>query len=414
MGQIQRRENRIILSGHLGLLDFRLFLAQLAALLEEGGKDIVLDFAACTAAFTGPMLAICSQIMRLRRDGIKTALILPQADKLARLFKNTSWAHLLDPRNFNASQNLGFARVPATNFTSPADQRSLVGAMLDELLKSMSDFRRTDLSAIEWALSEITDNVLNHAQSPIGGLAQINIFKTKRQIEYAVCDAGIGIPQSLRGGIPSINSDSEALDHAIREGVTRDKAFGQGNGLFGSYQISRVSGGSFHIHAGAARLDYDQSLDLPRLFTEAIPYQGTLVVATIALSRSDALAKALHFQDGVYQPMDSIEYRYESPDSADIILRMREQASSFGSRVAGAAVRTKLRNLVELSNQSRIIIDFSELPLVSSSFADEVFGKLFLELGAVRFMKAIEFREVSPIVRQIIDRAIAQRSTSEV
>lgn len=415
MVQIQHRENKVSISGPVGMLDFRRILAKIEGVRKETYPALVLDFRACKAAQAGPMLAICSECMKLRHSGLSISLLPPRDEKLARLFLNTNWAHLIDPTGFGASQNHGFARVPATNFTSAADQRGLVGTMVDALMKSMKGFSRTDLSAIEWALSEITDNVLNHAQSPLGGFAQINILKAKRQIEYVVCDAGIGIPQSLRSGIPTITTDSEALDHAIREGVTRDKKLGQGNGLFGSYQISRVSGGFFHIHSGSARLDYDQSLDLPRLSTETIPYQGTLVVASIDISRHDVLAKALRFTDGVYQPMDSIEYRYESRDSAstDIILRMREQASSFGSRVAGVAVRTKLRNLIDLSEQSRIIIDFSELPVISSSFADEVIGKLFLELGAVRFMKVLEFQHVSPTVRQIIDRAIAQRSASE-
>jgi hypothetical protein len=57
----------------------------------------------------------------------------------------------------------------------------------------------------------------------------------------------------------------------------------------------------------------------------------------------------------------------------------------------------------------RIIIDFLNVPLVSSSFADEVFGKLFLELGPVTFAQRFEFRNLPSIVRQLMDKAIAQR-----
>jgi hypothetical protein len=39
-----------------------------------------------------------------------------------------------------------------------------------------------------------------------------------------------------------------------------------------------------------------------------------------------------------------------------------------------------------------------------------VFGKLFVELGALTFMKSIEFRRVDETVRSLIDKAIEQRA----
>jgi hypothetical protein len=57
----------------------------------------------------------------------------------------------------------------------------------------------------------------------------------------------------------------------------------------------------------------------------------------------------------------------------------------------------------------RIIIDFTDVPLVSSSFADEVLGKLFMELGPMTFAQRLDFRNLSSIVRQLTDKAIAQR-----
>ena len=47
--------------------------------------------------------------------------------------------------------------------------------------------------------------------------------------------------------------------------------------------------------------------------------------------------------------------------------------------------------------------------LVLSSYADEVFGKLFIELGPVEFMKKVELKNLDPLVKGLIDRAIMQR-----
>lgn len=57
-----------------------------------------------------------------------------------------------------------------------------------------------------------------------------------------------------------------------------------------------------------------------------------------------------------------------------------------------------------------IVIDFSGIGVVSSSFADEVFGRLFVKMGPGAFMRRIEMRNVDSIVEGLIDRAIVQRT----
>jgi hypothetical protein len=109
-----------------------------------------------------------------------------------------------------------------------------------------------------------------------------------------------------------------------------------------------------------------------------------------------------------HSPVDYVETRYESSDGQSIAFVMKEESSTFGSRPAGEPVRSKLRNLAAMT-RGKVVIDFSEVPLVSSSFADEVFGKLFADLGPLEFMRKFEFHDVGDTVRSLIDRAIAQR-----
>lgn len=51
---------------------------------------------------------------------------------------------------------------------------------------------------------------------------------------------------------------------------------------------------------------------------------------------------------------------------------------------------------------------------MSSSFADEAFGKLFLEAGPVTFMQKFEFINVMETVQQLINKAISQRMSAGV
>ena len=72
-------------------------------------------------------------------------------------------------------------------------------------------------------------------------------------------------------------------------------------------------------------------------------------------------------------------------------------------------MRIKLSNIVRACVGQKIIIDFHGVPIISSSFADEVFGKLFRELGPTNFMQVISFTNVTGTVQSLIDRAITQR-----
>ena len=57
----------------------------------------------------------------------------------------------------------------------------------------------------------------------------------------------------------------------------------------------------------------------------------------------------------------------------------------------------------------RVAIGELDVALVSSSFADELIGKLFAEFGPIEFMGRFKLVGVSATVQQLIDRAISQR-----
>jgi anti-sigma regulatory factor (Ser/Thr protein kinase) len=407
--RILRESNRIVFHGAFGLGDLLRALAMLHhAVHNAGHHDLILDFSGCTAAFAPPMLAICAQIMRLKASRIDVRLIEPKDPKLARLFRNANWAHFLEPRKNDPSEFKGHTQVPAMQFTNAEEQQRAVNRIVNAILGAVPDLQRKELAALEWSINEITDNVLVHSQSNIGGLVQVSTFqKTRKRVEYIVADAGVGIPATLRDANPAL-SDAELLEQAIKEGVTRDKSVGQGNGLFGSYQICSLSNGFFQVESGRAKLLFTDRDGL-QIRAEKIPYDGTLVAAQIDFSVPELLANALRFGGKPYSPVDFIETHYEQQDSPDLLIAMYNESTSFGSRVAGTPIRKKLANLARMCPGQRIIIDFGNVTLVSSSFADEVIGKLFAEFGPLAFMQRFELRNVDATVRQLIDRAISQR-----
>lgn len=408
MSAIERTENKISVQGEFH--DLHKFLGCMHAIAGKlGYQDIVLDFDGCTSAYQNSMLSLCAQVLAYRDNGICFTLLPPADTKVANLFKNCNWSHFLDPIRFESSAFKGHTRVPATQYQSPSEQQAAVNRIVNVMLGAIPELNRTDLAAFEWAVNEITDNVLVHSESPVGGLVQVSTFvKGRKRVQFVVADAGIGIPASLRTGHPQIGSDTQALDSAIREGVTRDPSIGQGNGMFGSYEICNRSGGEFLVDSGYAKLRYDPNKGLS-IKSQIIPYMGSLIVATIDFSDPKLLENALSFKGTKYTAVDFVELRYESNAAGDIHFKMTEESASFGSRVSGKPIQTKLLNLLKMSDSSIICVDFAGVPLLSSSFADEAIGKLFLAVGPIKFMQRVRLHNMTDTVEGLVNKAIAQR-----
>ena len=122
------------------------------------------------------------------------------------------------------------------------------------------------------------------------------------------------------------------------------------------------------------------------------------------------LKEALRFGPKSHSPTDFVELHYDEDEDGNVKFCLDDESVGFGTRQAGEPVRRKLANLSRISLEGRLIVDFSGVPLVSSSYADEVFGKLFAEMGPMEFARKFDFRNLDPLVKDLIDRAITQRT----
>ena len=409
MSFISRKNNVISIEGAFSDQNLYPLLATMHQAIQGAGfQDIILDFSCCTSAFPTSMVGICAQVMSYRNSQIGISIKLPNDVKLNKLFLNTNWAHFLDPRMYDLSTFKGHTHIPITQYQNPEEHFKAVNKIVQAILGAVPDIPRSSFGAFEWSINEITDNVLTHSESPIGGLVQVSTFqRNKKIVQFIVADPGVGIPKTLRETHPQFTSDTDALDKAIREGITRDESIGQGNGLFGSYQICTHCHGKFQVISGHAKLISDKKHGL-KISNEKIPFNGTLIVAEIDFSNANLLGEALKFGGETYTPVDYVEAHYENDDDK-VVFVMRDEAQSFGTRPAGTPVRNKLRNISDMSEAGKIFIDFKDIHIVSSSFADEVFGKLFFEIGPLTFMQGFEFININRTVRSLVDKAIAQR-----
>lgn len=356
------------------------------------------------------MIPLLASVDALRRDSLSISVIMPVDEDLARLFHNANWAHFLEPEKYPVSDTVHDRHVAAHRFRTPDEQHRLVSVFMDVVMRNMS-LERDVIAGLEWSINEITDNVLNHAQCDDGGIVQVSTFKEARKIAFGVADSGRGILASLREGHPHLQTDAQAIGEAVKGGVTRNPEAGQGNGLAGTLRIAAMSGGTFEITSGVSQLIVrgDDSKIYERKASQRLP--GTLVYAELGLDKRFYLAEALGFSGTPHQPVDVIELLYQTEGGDATVLKLREESSGFGSRPAGRQLRTKCLNLLNAEPHKPLLLDWSGVPLISSSFADELVGKLFAILGPLGFSARVRNVGLEAVVRGLIDKAIMQRAS---
>ena len=95
-------------------------------------------------------------------------------------------------------------------------------------------------------------------------------------------------------------------------------------------------------------------------------------------------------------------------DRGELEFKLAENSSGFGTRQAGERVRNLIINLYRQSNKV-IIIDFSGIELISSSYADELIGKLVIEFGFFGFNNLIKLKHMNNLTQKIVQRSVSQR-----
>jgi len=375
---------------------------------KKNYQNIVLDFSSVKHAYPDFMLPLIAQVRNYRYIKRANFIVkLPDDAAAKRFFDNTNYSHFLTGEG-KLRQSPYYNNIPAIPFTDEDEQFKIVNLLLEWLLSTVDDLTRDDLKAFEWALAEITDNVITHADDPLGGLAQAGYFRESNTVQFIICDAGVGIPNSLRIDADySSLTDRDAVVKAIEESVTGKKLTNQGNGLYGTYELARHSKGQFSIRSGYGLLFLDRN-HMPVIKDSKIPFNGTVISCNLKLGNADLIAQALKIggkpHDISYDYLDQIT----DEDSHATRLILIDENSGFASRRKAAPLRQKVVNIVKTSGK-KVILDFRDVHIISSSFADEFLAKLFDEFGPIVFMQKIAIENANKTVAALLDRALLLR-----
>lgn len=99
----------------------------------------------------------------------------------------------------------------------------------------------------------------------------------------------------------------------------------------------------------------------------------------------------------------------ESDTDENIVnIKISEMSGGTGTRKSAEKVRNMVMNIVN-NDKKRINLDFEGINTISSSFADELIGKIIKEKGFVFFTQAFRLTNLTPFLIAIINRSVEQR-----
>lgn len=88
-----------------------------------------------------------------------------------------------------------------------------------------------------------------------------------------------------------------------------------------------------------------------------------------------------------------------------MIVDLKEFGISLGSRFLGKEVS----NMIDFEKEDEVILDFEDVKMVTSSFADEVVGKNCAKLGLHNFFDKVQIINTSEQIKLILKKAIIDR-----
>ena len=300
--------------------------------------------------------------------------------------------------------NIRYPLDKVWKYSTPEGVNALVTAIISALRES-AVLETGVLTSTEWCLNEVMDNVLQHSEAKCG-FVMGQLHKGKQRISICVFDMGIGIYNTLKNSKHLPRKPLDAITLALQERVTRDEKVGQGNGMWGLSKIIEENDGSVRILSNGAFYEFrhGEVNTGENIALKVGDYNNaTLVDFQIDFSNKVDIAKALNGN----KPSDFWVEEREIDDGV-ICFKVKDDSPGTGTRVAAKKFKNIIFNCLNEENK-KIVLDFEGVNLVSSSYADELIGKIIAERGFTYFMKYFELNNLSATNTGVINRSVEQR-----
>ena len=367
------------------------FAGKLRDLVQSGRRTIGIEFRDTKRAFPNARVPIATTISYYRNNGVD--FTLTGDSKLWNL------STVLDPISVENSSTAILSR------TCQFDQKNahiLADAIIDDIQRG-AEFAVGSIDAFHWCLWEIMDNVANHSEAQTG-ILEVQLRRVKKHLAICIADAGLGIRETMSQQGRTALSDEDAIMLAMEYGVTRDPRRFQGNGLWGLQKIVRASKGVLNISSGSGRVTIDGESSTHR---SGRIWTGTDAPGTV-IDFQAAYNKPINFSQTIgQQPQWDLGDRILD-DSNRYVIRVSKEARGYATRKSGEQMYYKVRNILKVI-PGQVVLDFSSIRVISSSFADEFIGKMVREMGFLQFNNYVRIINIDSAVEAAINQAVKRR-----
>jgi anti-sigma regulatory factor (Ser/Thr protein kinase) len=200
--------------------------------------------------------------------------------------------------------------IPITQIRTSAELSNFIVEMVPLLHAT-----KTEVQPIQYVISELVRNVIEHANSTTGAMICAQYYKARRRLALGVADMGVGIRESLSTNYTT-SDDLSALKLALQPGVTGTTSgiYGSANnagaGLFFTKGIACASDNLFTIYSGSGFfklrrtplakrakgivIHADPDNDYHTEIADLPAWQGTVVGVDVSIDKGRTFAQFLH------------------------------------------------------------------------------------------------------------------------
>lgn len=371
------------------------FIVSLNRLVKKfGHKDIVLNFENAGYVYAYPITTIVGIMHYFKTEHNINFIIKTKSSFLNQLGIIQQYS----------VKDGGFDSLNKIWIYNNSDEANII------TLKIIKNIRRHLLCAVgvldtcEWALYEVMDNVIQHSEAK-KGFVMASINPKNKILNICVFDYGVGIYNSLlRSCTYKPKNDADAISLAIKEGVTSGN--GQGYGLAGLTKIINKNGGGLTIISGKGGLKYDRIKQEVFNFEDIILFNKNNPSTTVNFYLKTDNETSI--EDTIGKHYTNIELENLENVNEEIVFVIKNQALGTATRSEAEKIRNEIMNIYRATNRI-VIIDFSGVAIISSSFADELIAKMIFELGYIQFQHIFKIRNTNFPISSIINMAIEKR-----
>ncbi len=252
-------------------LDDAAFDALVAEAAQAGDGRVLVDARHVRWADPYGMIGLLALGETLRKEGSRPLLELPQAPEVASYLARMGFVRqagaifeMAAPARPRAGKESGVL-LEITRVQSHDDVHGVIDVLnesrISTILAEQLKYSRADAIGFSMLLSEVSQNIIEHADAP--GWVGIQIYNWARRLGrkvavIAVMDLGIGFKGSLArehaARFGDRWGDATALEAAFIHGITRFRDPGRGQGLKQIRKKVGRWGGKIAIRSGTAKI----------------------------------------------------------------------------------------------------------------------------------------------------------------